>query len=329
MAVPPLVVATAREGWRWQWRQLMQGLGPADAEGRYVRPPSDRLEVTVPDAAALNRRSARQRPRLVIGRSCPWAHRTWLMHRLRHLEGSLELLMATADHRAGRWTLEPTWMECSTLVELYRHCGTPPNHRATVPALVDPGEQGKRAAQLLGNDSAALSEALNRWPGGDGAPDLTPEGSQETIEHWQTLLQPAVNDGVYRCGFARTQKAYDEASDALFAALDQVEAALQRKGPWLCGAQLTIADVRLFPTLIRWELVYAPLFGCSARPLWMFPALWRWRQRFYALPGVAATCDGEAWRRDYFGALFPLNPGGLVPAAPELSTLVNSSAELP
>ena len=61
----------------------------------------------------------------------------------------------------------------------------------------------------------------------------------------------------------------------------------------------------------------------------MFPALWRWRQRFYALPEVAATCDGEAWRKDYFGALFPLNPGGLVPAAPELSTLVNSSAELP
>ena len=166
MAVPPLVVATAREGWRWQWRQLMQGLGPADAEGRYVRPPSDRLEVTVPDAAALNRRSARQRPRLVIGRSCPWAHRTWLMHRLRHLEDSLELLMATADHRAGRWTLEPTWMDCSTLVELYRHCDTPPNHRATVPALVDPGDRSDSAAQLLGNDSAALSEALNRWPGG-------------------------------------------------------------------------------------------------------------------------------------------------------------------
>ena len=135
MAVPPLVVATAREGWRWQWRQLMQGLGPADTEGRYVRPPSDRLKVTVPDATALDRRSALQRPRLVIGRSCPWAHRTWLMHGLRHLEGSLELLMATADHRAGRWTLEPTWMDCSTLVELYRHCGTPPNHRATVPAL--------------------------------------------------------------------------------------------------------------------------------------------------------------------------------------------------
>ena len=84
--------------------------------------------------------------------------------------------------------------------------------------------------------------------------------------------------------------------------------------------------MRLFPTLIRWELVYAPLFGCSRHPLWHYPHLWAWRKRFYALPGVADTCDGNAWRHDYFGALFPLNPGGIVPAGPDLSTLVNSTA---
>ncbi|MGC6482041.1 MAG: glutathione S-transferase C-terminal domain-containing protein [Synechococcus sp.] len=329
MAVPPLIVATARDGWRWQWRQLMQGLGPADAEGRYVRPPSDRLAVTLPDAAALAQRSPQQRPRLVVGRSCPWAHRTWLMHSLRHLAGSLDLWMATADHRGGRWTLEPAWMGCSTLVALYRHCGTPPHHRATVPALIDPGEQANSPASLLGNDSAALTAALNRWPGGDGAPDLAPDDCNEAIDQWQALLQSAVNDGVYRCGFARSQRAYDDASAALFQALEAVEHSLEHQGPWLCGDQLTLADVRLFPTLIRWELVYAPLFGCSAQPLWRFPALWRWRQRFYALPGVARTCDGDAWRHDYFGALFPLNPGGIVPAGPELSTLVQGAAAQP
>ena len=97
MALPPLVVATAREGWRWQWRQLMQGLGPADAEGRYQRPASDRMDVLIPDRSGLKLRTDAERPRLVIGRSCPWAHRTWLMHRLRRLEGTLTLLMATAD----------------------------------------------------------------------------------------------------------------------------------------------------------------------------------------------------------------------------------------
>ena len=84
--------------------------------------------------------------------------------------------------------------------------------------------------------------------------------------------------------------------------------------------------MQLFPTLIRWELVYTPLFGCSRQPLWHYPNLWKWRQRFYRLPGVADTCDGTAWRHDYFGALFPLNPGGIVPAGPDLSTLVNSTA---
>ena len=329
MAIPPLVVATAREGWRWQWRQLMQGLGPADAEGRYRRPPSDRMDVAIPDPSELQLRCDAQRPRVVIGRSCPWAHRTWLMHRLRRLEGTLTLLMATADHRAGRWSLVPSWLGCESLLALYRHCGTPPHHRATVPALIDPGREAGLTPLLLGNDSAALTTTLNQWPGGDGAIDWAPAALAPGIQRWMQLLQPAVNDGVYRCGFARSQKAYDEASTALFSALDAVEASLQNQGPWLCGEQPTIADVCLFPTLIRWELVYAPLFGCSARPLWMFPALWSWRQHFFELPGVRETCDGEAWRADYFGALFPLNPSGIVPAGPDLCTLIGSSPASP
>jgi putative glutathione S-transferase len=82
--------------------------------------------------------------------------------------------------------------------------------------------------------------------------------------------------------------------------------------------------VVLFPTLIRWEMVYAPLFGCSRLPLWQLPALWHWRARFLALPGVADTCSADAWRRDYFGSLFPLHPSGIVPAGPDLATLVSA-----
>ena len=95
---------------------------------------------------------------------------------------------------------------------------------------------------------------------------------------------------------------------------------------WLCGGERpSLADLCLFPTLIRWELVYAPLFGCGRQPLWQLPELWRWRACFYQLPGVAATCRPEAWRRDYFGALFPLHPSGIIPAGPDLATLVLSS----
>ena len=324
MAIPPVVVAGARRGWLWQWQRLMGGLGPADAAGNYKRPSSDPLTGTAPDPTDLAQRRADMRPHLVIGRSCPWAHRTWLVQQLRGLNQSVSLLFATADHEAGRWALTPPWLNCDTLLALYRHCNAPPSYRATVPVLVDPQHR-----RIIGNDSAPLVELLNRWPAPPDGVNLAPEAQVASIETWHNLLQPCVNDGVYRCGFARNQSAYDRAESALFEALSTVEQSLQDGGPWLCGDQLTLADVRLFPTLIRWEMVYSPLFGCSRHPLWHYPNLWNWRRRFYRLPGVAATCDGLAWRQDYFGALFPLNPGGLVPAGPDLSTLVNSSAPTP
>ena len=320
MAIPPVLVKTARCGWNWQWLQLMGGLGPADHEGNYRRPAGDHLTATLP-AQPLEGRGKDHRARLILGRSCPWAHRTWLVHTLRQLGESLDLLMAKADHQGGRWQLDPPWRNCSTLLELYRHCGSPPSHRATVPVLVDPLEQ-----RILGNESSQLVELLNRWPAAADAPDLAPADLGTAIAEWQELLQGNVNDGVYRCGFARNQTAYNQAESALFAALEEVERSLGSRGPWLCGDRLTLADLRLFPTLIRWESVYAPLFGCSRKQLWQLPNIWRWRQQLLALPGVMATCDAEAWRQDYFGALFPLNPGGIVPAGPELSTLVNSGA---
>lgn len=245
------------------------------------------------------------------------------MHQLRGLEDSLVLLIATADHNAGRWQLAPPWLECDSLLSLYRHCGQPPEHRATVPALIDPGASSDDKPELLGNESAQLVELLNTWPAAEGSPDLAPPHLEKEINRWQELLQTAVNDGVYRCGFARNQQAYEKASGELFNALAFVEKQLTNHGPWLCGEHLTIADVRLFPTLIRWEMVYAPLFGCSLEPLWAFPRLWHWRQEFFLLPGVSQTCDANAWRNDYFGALFPLHPSNIVPAGPDLSRLVN------
>ena len=125
----------------------------------------------------------------MIGRSCPWAHRTWLVHQLRHLHNSLTLVMARADHNAGRWALDPAWEGCKTLLELYQHCGAPPSYRATVPVLVDP-----KTRSLLGNDSAPLVELLNRWPHQDAVVDLAPAEATDRIQAWQQRLQPAIND---------------------------------------------------------------------------------------------------------------------------------------
>jgi glutathionyl-hydroquinone reductase len=328
MAIPPAVVMAARAGWRWQWRQLMGGLGPADAEGNYRRPASPFAErPPVPVSAAEPGGHL-----LIVGRSCPWAHRAWLTWTLRQLEASIDLVVAEPDPAAGRWCFPSPVLGCCTLQELYRRAGANPGQRATVPVLLERG-----SGRVVVGESARLIELLNAWPAPDGAPDLEPEHLAAAIHDWRERFQHAVNDGVYRCGFARHQAAYDRAETALFAALEEAERALKEAetghnpgaGPWLCGEALTLADVQLFPTLIRLELVYAPLFGVSRRPLWQLPALWRWRQRFYRLPGVADCCFDQAWRTDYFAALFPLHPSGIVPAGPPLATLVNGQPGAP
>lgn len=317
MAIPPGVVSAARAGWRWQWQQLMQGLGPADSDGHYRRPAAAFSALPPLPATAAEPQSHV----LIVGRSCPWAHRAWLVWTLRQLQDSIELLMVEPDPEAGRWRFNTPFLGCSTLQELYRRSGAAANQRATVPVLVD-----RSSGRVVLGESARLIELLNQWPAPMTAPDLAPPELRAQVGSWRDLFQGAVNDGVYRCGFARNQAAYDRAEGELFAALDEAEAALAMAdaGPWLCGTHLTLADVQLFPTLIRLELVYAPLFGVSRRPLWQLPALWRWRQRMYGLPGVADTCCDQAWRHDYFGALFPLHPSGIVPAGPALVTLVQA-----
>jgi glutathionyl-hydroquinone reductase len=313
MAPPAPLVRTARAIWHWQWCQLMGGLGPADAAGNYQRPAGAFTSLPpLPSEAASADGHV-----LIVGRSCPWAHRAWLVWALRRLGASITLVVVDPDPAEGRWRFAEPFGGCTTLIELYQRSGADPGQRATVPALYS-----RRQGRILVSESARLVELLNRWPAPDG-PDLEPGAQQEATLRWRELLQSDVNDGVYRCGFARTQAAYDRAEAALFGALAEADRVLQ-ESPWLAGPELSLADVVLFPTLIRLELVYAPLFGCSRLPLWQLPALWEWRQRFFHLPGVAATCWPEAWRRDYFGALFPLHPSGIIPAGPPLATLVES-----
>ena len=296
----------------------MEGLGPADRDGHYQRPPA-----AFPALPPLPAQAATAGGHvLIVGRSCPWAHRAWLVWTLRQLQSSIDLLVVEPDPKAGRWRFSTPFLGCSTLLELYRRSGAAANQRATVPALVE-----RSSGQVVLGESARLMELLNQWPAPQGAPDLVPDRLAPAINAWRELFQGAVNDGVYRCGFARNQAAYDRAEAALFDALQQTEAALAGAGagPWLCGDTLTLADVQLFPTLIRLELVYAPLFGVSRRPLWQFPHLWRWRQQLFSQVGVADTCFDQAWRQDYFGALFPLHPSGIVPAGPALATLVQGA----
>ncbi|MFN6351696.1 MAG: glutathione S-transferase C-terminal domain-containing protein [Cyanobacteriota bacterium] len=321
MTPPPALVRSVRAFWHWQWLQLMGGLGPADARGHYRRPEGAYTSLPPLPSDAAHAQSYG----LIVGRSCPWAHRAWLVWTLRGLEPTVRLLMVEPDPAAGRWRFPEPFLGCTSLAVAAAAAVEIRQARATVPLLVH-----LTTGQILVNESARVIELLNGWPAAATAPDLEPAGAREAITAWRERFQGAVNDGVYRCGFARSQQAYDDDQAALFAALEEADQALhlqeQAGQRWLCTAELpSLADVVLFPTLIRWEMVYAPLFGCSQRPLWQMGALWRWRSRFFALAGVAATCAAAQWRQDYFGALFPLHPSGLIPAGPDLATLVNSA----
>ena len=325
MSVPPLIVLNARRAWRWQWNQLMNGLAPADPHGNYVRPESDRKSKIILDEADLSNRSPNQFPHLIVGRSCPWAHRTWLVFELNNLSTHLKLLPAQVDQKGGRWKFNPPFLKCTSLLSLYQKCGVSPTNRATVPALIDPGKGNEQKPILISNESAQIVQALNSLSFTETSINLYPEGIQKEIDNWLRMLHTNVNNGVYCCGFSRTQKAYERASNKLFDTLAKVEYQLNQEGPWLCGEQLTLADIYLFPTLIRWELIYMPLFRCSQTPLWTFPKIWEWRQQFLAIPNVSKTCDHIAWQEDYFGALFPLNPGNIIPLGPDLLKITNST----
>jgi len=165
MAIPPAVVSAARQGWRWQWLQLMGGLGPADGAGNYTRPRGAFVDKpAVPEAAGQAHGHV-----LIVGRSCPWAHRAWLVWQLRQLQESIDLLVVEPDPEAGRWRFPEPFLGCSTLQELYRRAGAPPDQRATVPVLVD-----RNSGAVVVGESARLMELLNDWPAPAGSPDLEP-----------------------------------------------------------------------------------------------------------------------------------------------------------
>jgi putative glutathione S-transferase len=148
-------------------------------------------------------------------------------------------------------------------------------------------------------------------------PDLAPVELRDEIDAWNARIYRDVNNGVYRAGFARTQEAYDVAVREVFAALDEIEAALEGRD-WLCGDRYTEADLRLLPTLARFDVAYHYAFKCNIRRLTDYPRLWDYARRIYHRPGVAETVRFEIYKQGYFSPSELRNPLGIVPAGPEI-----------
>jgi Predicted glutathione S-transferase len=185
--------------------------------------------------------------------------------------------------------------------------------RVTVPVLWDKHEQ-----RIVSNESAEIIRMFNSaFDGITGNPlDLYPEPLRAQIDELNERIYPAVNNGVYRAGFATTQDAYEEAFTTLFNELDWLEDRLSKQR-YLAGEYLTEADVRLFTTLIRFDAVYHGHFKCNLRRLADYPNLSGWLRELYQLEGVAGTVDFQHIKNHYYASHRTINPTGIVPLGPQ------------
>jgi len=256
---------------------------------------------------------------LYVSYACPWAHRTIIFRKLKGLEDAIGMTVVDPirDERGWAFTDAVGGPEplngFRLLAEAYRATDPDFDGRVTVPVLWD-----STTGRVVNNESSEIIRMLNaefdEWTTGDDV-DFYPEARRDEIDAINTDVYDNVNNGVYRCGFAASQQAYDEAYETLFAALDRLETRLADRR-FLTGHTQTEADWRLFTTLVRFDPVYVGHFKCNQRRLVDYPNLWAYTRDLYQTPGVAETVDLDHIKRHYYVTHRKINPTGVVPRGP-------------
>src|SRR5882672_4386748 len=266
--------------------------------------------------------AARDRYHLYVSLACPWAHRTVIMRKLKGLEEIVSISVVEPLYGPHGWrfgtsagTIPDGVNGAGELAEIYLRADPKYTGRVSVPVLWD-----KDRRTIVNNESAEIIRMLNGAFGRftNVRTDYYPPALRDEIDRVNTLVYDNVNNGVYRTGFATTQEAYEEAFRAVFAALDEIESRLSRRR-YLAGGEITEADWRLFPTLVRFDAVYYSHFKCNLRHVYEYPALWGYTREFYQMPGIAATVSIEEYKMHYYGSHRNLNPSGIIPAGPRLN----------
>ncbi|MEX0371298.1 MAG: glutathione S-transferase family protein [Tateyamaria sp.] len=253
---------------------------------------------------------------LFVAWNCPWAHRTLLVRAVLGLDDSISISIAKPRRTSQGWVFDATgdYADVETgataVHEIYARQRPAYTGRITVPVLWD-----KQTQRIVSNESADIVRMLATTF--DPARRLCPASLETEIDDWNTLIHAKVNNGVYRAGFARTQDAYDSAVTELFATLDMLDAHLATRTT-LVGAQLTEADLRLFPTLARFDVAYHYAFKCNLAKLSDYPHLWDYARALYAQPGVADTVKPDIYKAGYFSPSELRNPLGIVPVGPKV-----------
>ena len=303
----------SKKFWFWFWTKLMNGFAPSDLQGNYRRP----------SGILINKnhvfKGKNENTYLLVGNSCPWCHRTLLIYKLKNLSKKVKVIFLEADINSGQWIFNEKFEGCDTLHQFYKKAQKHNLFRSTLPLLFNlQNDQIK----ILSNESSEIVKFLNSIKVDSSQKSLQiSKCDQDLLE----IIHSDINNGVYKCGFARNQISYEEASKNLFEALTKIEKKFDKNlGNWICGEDLTYADIYLFPTIIRWELIYRQLFKCTEKEISDFKNIIKWRLRFYKLAKVSETCFDSEWKTDYYKALFPLNPNQIIPVLPSLREIMQS-----
>jgi putative glutathione S-transferase len=262
------------------------------------------------------------RYRLVAARACPWATRAIIVRRLLGLEDAISMGICGPVHDERSWTfdLDPGGRDpvlgIERLQEAYLKRDPQYSKGITVPALVDVG-----TGEVVTNDFPQLTLDLStEWRSfhREGAPDLYPERLRAEIDHVMDVVYTDVNNGVYVCGFAGSQRDYERAYDRLFGRLDWLSRRLAEQR-YLVGDTITEADVRLFTTLARFDAVYHSHFKCNRSKLSEMPVLWAYARDLFQTPGFGDMTDFDHIKRHYYVVHADINPTQIVPKGPDLT----------
>ena len=261
---------------------------------------------------------------LYVSYACPWAHRTLITRKLKGLENIISFDVVNPLLPRTGWSFETSFPGSTgdrvngfpILRDVYLTSNSQFNGAVTVPVLWD-----RESSRIVNNESAEIIRMLNsefqEFATNPGI-DLYPESKRGQIDELNDWIYPNINNGVYRCGFAKTQQAYSKAFTTLFDSLDRLEKTLA-SSRYLTGNDLTEADVRLFTTLVRFDSVYVTHFKTNLRRIVDYPNIWGFTRDVYQLPGVAETVNMAHIKSHYFESHTHINPFGIVPDGPLLN----------
>ncbi|MBN0975899.1 glutathione S-transferase family protein [Pseudomonas hygromyciniae] len=303
--------------WHDQWYE-------SSADGAFQREQAQRRHWVTADGQAgpsgdSGFKAEAGRYHLYVSLACPWAHRTLILRKLKGLESLIDVSVVSWLMLENGWTFDKAHGSTGDRLDDFafmhqRYTADTADYtgRVTVPVLWD-----KQLNRIVSNESAEIIRMFNSAFDGltGNTLDFYPEPLRPTIDALNERIYPAVNNGVYRAGFATSQQAYENAFDDVFAELDHLEQHLA-KHRYLAGEYLTEADVRLFTTLIRFDAVYYSHFKCNLRRIADYPNLSNWLRELYQWPGVAETVDFAHIKGHYYASHRTINPTGIVPKGP-------------